>query len=105
MERTIEDDHIRSARGGFRDLDGVLQCFCTRVGKVETVYRRRYDLAKFFNELQHRLVDDNIRLSMQEQTCLFANRFHYLRMTVTSIRHTDAAGKVQQFFAAVCINV
>ena len=105
VEGAVEDDDVLSACGGFRNLDRILQSFRARVGEVETVNRRRHDLANFFDQLQHRLVDDDVRLRMQEQASLLADRFDHLRVAVTRIRHANSAGEIQQFLAIVGVDV
>jgi hypothetical protein len=50
-------------------------------------------------------MDNNICLRMDEVTSLLTDRFHDLGMTVTGIRHADAAGEVQELSAIICINI
>jgi len=50
-------------------------------------------------------MDDDIRLSVQEQTSLLANSLHYFGVAVTGIRHSNSAGEIQQLFAIISVDV
>ena len=77
-----------------RQLYCALNSFCARVAKEEGIYRRRYDLAQFLNELEDRLMNHNIDLGMQYLTGLLLDRFNHTRMAVTRVGYSNPAGKV-----------
>ena len=66
------------------------------VGEEEAVDWRWHDAAQLLDKLQHRLVDDDIGLGVQEKSCLLADRRDHLRMAVPGVGDADAAGEIQQ---------
>jgi hypothetical protein len=64
-----------------------------------------HNFAQFVNHLQHRLVDNNIGLRVQEQSGLLTNGFDHLRVAVTGIRHADSASEIEIFFAICSIDI
>ncbi len=105
MEAALKDDDVRFAGGRPRQLDRPLQRLRPGIAEEKAVNGRRNDRAQLGDQLQHRLVDDDIRLRVQERSCLLPDGLHHLRVAVAGIGHANAAGKVEVLLSINCINV
>src|SRR5215208_4232572 len=50
-------------------------------------------------------MDHKVRLGVDKIASLFANRFDHFGMTMSSIRHADSAGEIQQLAAIIRVDV
>ncbi len=104
VEAALEDNDIRFAGGGACQFDRAFQRLGTGVAEEESVNGRGDDRPQLGDQLQHRLVDDDIGLGVQEQSGLFTDGFDNLRMAVAGIGHANAAGEVKIFLSVYSIN-
>ena len=63
------------------------------------------DLSQFFDQLQHRFMDDDVSLRMKKKSSLFANRLDHFRMAMAGIGHADAASEVKQLASIFGVNI
>jgi hypothetical protein len=99
MERAAENNHVLLACGNACQFDCAFYGLRAGIAEEESINLRRHNSAQFFDQPQHRLMNHNICLRVEKEAGLLANRFDDLRMAVSCICHTNAAGEVKQFFA------
>jgi hypothetical protein len=105
VEGATEDNDVLSACSNSCQFDRAFYRFRTGVAEEESINRRRHNFAKFFDQSQHGLMDDDICLGVQKESRLLSNRFNNLRMAMSRICHSNPTGKVKQSLAIRSVDI
>lgn len=95
MKTATEDDDITSASSMLSQLNRCLDGLSSRVGEKEAGKIFGENCQKRGDQLQGRLVIDDVHLSMNEFGSLLLNGLDHLRMAMAGVSYSDPAGEVE----------
>ena len=99
VERAVEGDDARTARGLLGQLDGVLDGLGAGVGEHELVVRVGHDLRELLGELEHRAVAVDVHLRVGDLAGLLLHGLDHLGVAVARVDHGDADHEVEPLAA------